>query len=190
MTTAPKVDQMIDARRHDSTTKRSRVLATVEKMLREGRPITFASVAREAKVSTWLVYAPGLREAVEEHRARPSDRAATTERRPQREASGDATDLALARAEITRLRAERNEQQRRERLALGSKLDDIAKADLLARLDELTRHNSEVLADAARQGSENHVLQARVVELEDDLAAARTSLRRMIRTGNLPAERS
>ena len=61
---------------------------------------------------------------------------------------------------------------------------------LLARLDELTRHNSEVLADAARQGSENHVLQARVVELEDDLAAARTSLRRMIRTGNLPAERS
>jgi chromosome segregation ATPase len=158
-------------------------------MLREGRPITFASVAREAKVSTWLVYAPGLREAVEEHRARQSDRA-TTERRPQREASGDATDLALARAEITRLRAERNEQQRRERLALGSKLDDIAKADLLARLDELTRHNSEVLADAARQGSENHVLQARVVELEDDLAAARTSLRRMIRTGNLPAERS
>ncbi len=189
MTTAPKVDQMIDARRHDSTTKRSRVLATVEKMLREGRPITFASVAREAKVSTWLVYAPGLREGVEEHRARQSDRA-TTERRPQREASGDATDLALARAEITRLRAERNEQQRRERLALGSKLDDIAKADLLARLDELTRHNSEVLADAARQRSENHVLQARVVELEDDLAAARTSLRRMIRTGNLPAERS
>jgi hypothetical protein len=189
MTTAPKVDQMIDARRHDSTTKRSRVLATVEKMLREGRPITFASVAREAKVSTWLVYAPGLREAVEEHRARQSDRA-TTERRPQREASGDATDLALARAEITRLRAERNEQQRRERLALGSKLDDIAKADLLARLDELTRHNSEVLADAARQRSENHVLQARVMELEDDLAAVRTSLRRMIRTGNLPAERS
>jgi hypothetical protein len=189
MTTAPKVDQMIDARRHDSTTKRSRVLATVEKMLREGRPITFASVAREAKVSTWLVYAPGLREGVEEHRARQSDRA-TTERRPQREASGDATDLALARAEITRLRAERNEQQRRERLALGSKLDDIAKADLLARLDELTRHNSEVLADAARQRSENHVLQARVMELEDDLAAARTSLRRMIRTGNLPAERS
>ncbi len=189
MTTAPKVDQMIDARRHDSTTKRSRVLATVEKMLREGRPITFASVAREAKVSTWLVYAPGLREGVEEHRARQSDRA-TTERRPQREASGDATDLALARAEITRLRAERNEQQRRERLALGSKLDDIATADLLARLDELTRHNSEVLADAARQRSENHVLQARVMELEDDLAAARTSLRRMIRTGNLPAERS
>jgi len=189
MTTAPKVDQMIDARRHDSTTKRSRVLATVEKMLREGRPITLASRATEAKVFGWLAHGPGLREAVEEHRARQSDRA-TTERRPQREASGDATDLALARAEITRLRAERNEQQRRERLALGSKLDDIAKADLLARLDELTRHNSEVLADAARQGSENHVLQARVVELEDDLAAARTSLRRMIRTGNLPAERS
>ena len=37
MTTAPKVDQMIDARRHDSTTKRSRVLATVEKMLRDAK---------------------------------------------------------------------------------------------------------------------------------------------------------
>jgi BMFP domain-containing protein YqiC len=189
MTAPPKVAQMIDARRHDSATKRTRVLATVEKMLREGLPITFASVAREAKVSTWLVYAPGVRDAIEESRARQSDRAATA-RPPQREARGLATDLALARAEITRLRAERDEHQRQVRLALGSKLDDVAKADLLARLDELTRHNSEIVAEVARRRAENHVLKARVVELEDDLAAARTSLRRMIRAENLPAERS
>lgn len=188
MTAAPKIDQMIDTRRLDSVTKRTRVLATAEQMSRDGRPVTFAAVAREADVSTWLVYATGVREVIEEHRARQSDRAGT-ERRPRGEASGDATDLALARAEITRLRSERDEHQRQVRLALGARLDDVAKADLLARIDELTRHHSEVVADAARQRAENHVLQARVVELEDDLAAARASLRRMIRTGNLPAER-
>lgn len=188
MTAPPKIDQMIDARRLDSATKRTRVLATAEQMSRDGRPITFAAVAREADVSTWLVYATGVREVIEEHRARQSDTTAT-ECRPQQETPGRATDLALARAEITRLRSERDEHQRQMQLALGARLDDVAKADLLARLDELTRHHSEVVADAARQRAENHVLQARVADLEDDLAAARTSLRRMIRTGNLSAER-
>ena len=90
-------------------------------------------------------------------------------------------------AEITRLRAERDAQQQQLQLALGARLDNIAKADLLARLDELTRHNRDLAADVARCRSENTALNARVVELEDELAAARTSLRRMIRSENLPA---
>jgi hypothetical protein len=32
-------------------------------MLRSGDPVSFAAVARTARVSTWLVYAEGVREA-------------------------------------------------------------------------------------------------------------------------------
>jgi len=74
------------------------------------------------------------------------------------------------------------------RLALGARMDNIAKADLLARVEELTGHNTELAVTAAQQRANNDTLRARVTELEDDLAAARTSLRRMIRTENLPPD--
>lgn len=118
---------MIGARRRDSEAKRARVLATIERMLAVGTPTTFAAVARPAKVSTWLVHAPGLREAITnarnqqyaQHLAEPA---------PDPGEPGLRTDLSLARAEITRLRAERDQQQQQIRLALGARLDDIAKA--------------------------------------------------------------
>ena len=63
-------------------------------------------------------------------------------------------------------------------------LEAIAAKGLIARIDELTRHNQH-LADQAQQATaHNDALQVRVVELETDLAAARTSLRRMIRNEN------
>jgi hypothetical protein len=85
-------------------------------------------------------------------------------------------------------RVERDQQRQQLRLALGARLDNLAKADLMARLDELTRANAELAATTAQLQSDNQILTARVTELEDDLAAARTSLRRMIRAENCPLE--
>jgi hypothetical protein len=73
-------------------------------------------------------------------------------------------------------------------LALGARMDNLAKADLLTRIEELTRTNTDLAASAAQHRSDNQTLTARVTELEDDLAAARTSLRRMIRANNLPPD--
>jgi hypothetical protein len=53
------------ARKRDSQTKRAHVRSTVEKMLLEGDPVTFTTVARTARVSTWLVYAEGVREHIQ-----------------------------------------------------------------------------------------------------------------------------
>lgn len=178
---------MIHARRRDSDTKRARVQATLQQMLREGTPITFAQVARQAKVSTWLVYAPGIRETIEDARARQQTQDAIEPQTTNRVRDLE-TDLALARAEITRLRSERAQHQHQLRLALGTRMDNLAKADLLTRIDELTRTNTELTASAAQHQSDNQTLQARITELEDDLAAARTSLRRMIRAENLPPD--
>ena len=177
---------MIDARRAEAAVKRARVAAALEEMAGEGTPITFAGVARAAEVSTWLVYAPGVRQAVEAARARQSSspHLPAPKRHGPDPSPATATDLALARAEIARLRSERDEQRRQLSLALGGRMDDLAKADLVARIDEVTRHNTDLAAALARQQSEGAALKARVVELEDDLAAARTSLRRMIRAEN------
>ncbi len=173
---------MIDARRTAAAAKRERVVIALEQMTAKGEPITFAGVARAAGVSTWLVYAPGVREAIEAARARRSDHARPAVPPQRQHTPGLSTDLALARAEIARLRAECGEQRRQLALALGARMDDMAKADLVARVDDLARHNTDLAAALARQQSESAALKARVVELEDDLAAARTSLRRMIRT--------
>ena len=175
---------MISARQRDSDTKRARVLATLERMLAAGAPISFAAVARQANVSTWLVYAVGMREAITDARSQQHTQA-LAEPAPDPGERGLRTDLALARAEITRLRAERDQHHQQIRLALGSRLDDIAKADLVARVDELTRHNTELATATTHLRADNQALQARITELEDDLAAARTSLRRMIRADNL-----
>lgn len=173
---------MVAARRADSQTKRAAVLAAIDELAREAAPITVASVARRAKVSTWLVYTPELRAAVAAAQARRTDEPA---KGPTPAAV--ATDLALARAEIARLRAERDRQSHQLRLALGARVDQLNKADLAERVDELTRHNRQLSSELAQAQGDARRLQARVTELEDDLTAARTSLRRMIRAENLPA---
>jgi hypothetical protein len=169
MTSQPRAAGMIDARRRDSATKRHRVRATVDRMLAEGTPITFATVARHADVSTWLVYAPGVRELIETARDQQQANAQRPDHRETATPAGLATDLALARAEIQRLRAEQAQHQQQLRLALGARLDNLAKADLTARVDELTRANTELAATLSDYQSDNQALHARITELEDDL---------------------
>lgn len=147
-------------------------------------PITFAAVARTAHVSTWLVYAEGVREHTSR---RPSNANRPTGSRPTRRAHPSTArlrvDLELARQE-TATCAPSATSCPTDCANSAANWKAIAAKDLIARIDELTRHNQH-LADQAQQATaHNDSLQARVAELETDLAAARTSLRRMIRNGN------
>lgn len=90
----------------------------------------------------------------------------------------------LARDEIKRLRAQVEDLLAKMRRALGAQLDSLTKTDLVARIDELTDHNARLLAEAHRLRADNNLLTTRVTKLEDDLAAAGTSLPGVIRTGN------
>ena len=183
MSTPSRAVAMVATRRADSQAKRAGVAEAIDHMLAERAPITFASVARRARVSAWLVYAPGVREAVEAARFRQAGAGPLPEPGPR--PAGMATDVALAREEIARLRAERDGQRRQLQLALGARIDDAAKADLVRRVEELNGHNRDLAAESAQLRAENDKLQARIAEVEDDLSAARTSLRRMIRAENL-----
>lgn len=188
MSTGPQAAAMISARRSDSQIKRARVLATVEQLLAAGQPISYAAVARAAAVSSWLVYAPGVRETI--HAAKAQQAADSAHNPDPAVTAGAATDLALARDEISRLRAEHAHHQQQLRLALGTRLDNVAKAELLDRVDDLTRRNTELAGTVHTLTTEVTQLRARTVSLEDDLAAARDSLRRMIRTENRLENRS
>jgi chromosome segregation ATPase len=175
-----------ESRRRDSRQKRQRVRTTVDDMLSSGDPVTFAAVARAAKVSTWLVYAEGVREHVEAAIKRQTAQPVTDRKAGLTPSMASLqTDLELARAQIKELRSERDKLRDHIRIQLGQQLEQISSKTLIERVDELTQHNRQLADHAAQSDAENERLRDRVTELEEDLAAARTSLRRVIKAGNI-----
>jgi hypothetical protein len=169
------------ARQRDSQTKRAHVRATIEEMLLTGDPVTFTTVARTAGVSTWLVYSEGVREhiraAIQQQAAEPDDH------RPGDPASIASlrTDLAIAREEIARLRADNTKLRHNTQRLLGQQLEQVTNGELLARVDELVAENNSLTEKLRASTQDNSNLRKQITELEEDTAAARTALRRMIR---------
>ena len=133
-------------------------------------------------MSTWLIYAKGIREHVEAARRRQAVPVAT--RKANATPGGLKVDLVLAREEIKRLRAEHDKLQQRLRLQLGAEIDGPQRAELIARVADLEAVNRRLVAERDARSSEERVADRRVRELEDELVAARESLRRMIRSEN------
>jgi predicted nuclease with TOPRIM domain len=154
-------------------------------MEQDSTAITFAGVARAAQVSTWLVYAEGMREhiheAIRRQALKPSrdSRAGLTP-----SAASLKTDLELARIDIAKVRGERDKLRDRIRHQLGQQLHSTATADLINRINELTTQNQQLTAELRHAATETQQLRQRAAELEDDLVASRTSLRKMMRHGN------
>ena len=173
MTTRTPAEVLRDARRRDSQQKRQRVRDAVARCCSAGEPVSFAAVARAARVSTWLVYAEGVREHIE-HSHYPAGVPArlpqsARETRPARRACARTSNWHAP--QIRQLRAERDELRSQIRLQLGQPARAARQQNLTDRIDELTRH-SQLLADQHQHAAaENQLLRQRVTELEDDLAA-------------------
>jgi len=193
MTTAPdRTAGLRAARATDSADKRRRALAAVHALEAAGTPVTVSAVANAAAVSTWLVYADGVREHLDAARRRQAEHAGTpaSTTTPRDQApltpAGLRTDLALARDEIRRLRAEQDKLRHRLRLQLGAEIDGPDPTELITRVTQLESQIRQLLAERdARTAEANHA-QRRIHELEDDLTAARESLRRVIKDHNRP----
>lgn len=185
-----RVGALKAARAADSRAKRQRVLAAIASLETAGTAITFPSVAQAAGVSTWLAYSGGVREHVEAARARQV--AGSNEETPasgagdghRAQPAGLRTDLALARSEIARLRAEADKLHKRLRVHLGAEIDGPDRAKLIGRVAELESVNRQLVAERDGRGAEAEAAKLRVVELEDELVAVRESLRRVIRAEN------
>ena len=175
------------ARAKDSNDKRRRVLQTINTMQTAGQPITAA-----AGVSTWLVYAEGIREHLDAARARqrqavdvapPLAAGPRTGQQPVT-AAGLRTDLAVARHEIHRLRTDLDKLRGRLRLQLGAEIEQPDRAELIARVAALEAANRQFLAERDASAAQAETAQRRAEQLEDELTAARESLRRVIRDTN------
>ena len=181
---------MLAAGAKASHDKRQRALAAVQDLEAAGTPVTATAVATAAGVSTWLVYADGVREHVEAAQRRQADREPGPAPRP-RQARGEPVsqaslraDLAVAREQIRQLRAERDKLRARLRLQLGAEIEGPDRAELIARVASLEAASRQLAAERDARAAEASHAQRRIRELEDELTAARESLRRAIRQAN------
>ena len=177
------------ARAKDSQHKRQRTLAALQTLEATGAAITFAAVAKAAKVSTWLVYADGIREHIDaarhrQHNHHPGTDAPSAARTQPATPDSLRTDLAVAREQVKTLRAERDKLQQRLRLQLGAELEAPDRAHLTARVADLETINRQLVAERDARTIEADAAKRRVTELEDELCAARESLRRIIKAQN------
>ena len=194
MNTAPEPDARVAAlraaRTQDSHDKRRRVLAALHAMEKAGTSITAAKLAAAAGVSTWLVYADGVREHLDAARRRQAEQpnlpahAQTAAGREPATPASLRTDLAIARAEIRRLRTEHDKLRNRLRLHLGAEIEGPDRADLIARLAEVEAVARQLLTERDARAAEADHARRQNQELEDDLTAARERLRRLIRETN------
>lgn len=178
------------ARAKDSQDKRRRALAAVQALETAGAPVTASAVATAAGVSSWLVYTDGVREHLHNAQRRQAERGSApvstvppVNQAPVTPASLR-TDLAVARDEIRRLRTERDKLRDRLRLQLGAEIEGPDRAELITRVASLEAVARQLVAERDARTAEADLTQRRVHELEDDLAAARDSLRRVIKNQN------
>lgn len=187
MTSRRPADVLAEARRAESLRKRQAVLDAVQSMLADGERVTFSAIARKAGVSTWLVYAQGVREHIEEA-IRNQEHEPVAARSDGRQASTASlkSDLAMARAEIAALREERDRLHGAVRQQLGQQLGQVGNRQLIERITELTAQCRRLEQAESQARAETATARDRVTALETELAGARTSLRTVLRDINRP----
>ena len=183
MTAPGRTQAMLAARTAASQAKRRRALDAVQALETAGTPVTPAAVAAAAQVSVWLTYADGVREHVEaaqqrqgEHPPGPGPVTAPRRGAPATQASLR-TDLTIAQEQIKELRS-------RLRLQLGAEIEGPDRAELIARVADIEAAARQLAAERDARAAEASHAQRQIRELQDDLTAARESLRRAIRQAN------
>lgn len=182
-----RVERLQRARAKDSVAKRARAIETARRMHDSGARVTFAGVAREAAVSTWLVYnAPEVREAIQTLVDQQQAEGVPDAALPARLASPESlrTDLLLARDEVKRLRAENEKYLRRLRSVLGAEAEAASTPELLARVRELEAVSVDQHQRLILQDAELDTLRQLVDQLRDELEGKGEALRRMIHAQN------
>jgi hypothetical protein len=184
-----RVDRLRASRAKDSQAKRETVKLKTKEMLDAGIRISFARLAREARVSTWLVYnIPELRKFVEAA-METQRREGITPPRHQAPASDQSfeslrTDLALSREEIRSLRAEVAKLRGRLRLKLGAEAEGVTSTELIARIQEVEGANAALGSLVADRDSRIRLLVEERRALDAELEGKTEALRRMMFTVN------
>lgn len=181
---AARVERLLTSRRDVSADKRRRAITACERLLHAGTPITAARVARDAGVSTWLMYnALDVRQALDEARETQRREGFVAQRSPVRSSvSPDSlrTDVALAREENGRLKAELARLQRRFEQQLGVELESASIPEMMERIREVEILNSKLSRQVTTRDEQIIHLEARTRDLENEVEAKTEALRAMM----------
>lgn len=181
---AARLEKLQLARAADSQAKQQRAIAAVARLESRGDPVRFTDVARLAAVSTWFTYhntavAGAVRQAQAgqaEHGRHPAPSPA------ERVTAGSLrADLEHARHEVKSLREENGRLRHTLGLQLGAELEQTSPAELLDRVRDLETRNTDLTHRLADSTDQNRHLADRLTAAEEDVTAARESLRRAIR---------
>jgi aryl carrier-like protein len=177
-----------EAKRADSRRKHDRATATVKRLVDSGSRVSFARVAREANISTWLVYNSAelkatIQDAIDQQNTQGLTQAPA---RPAAAASNASlmTDLALARAEIKSLKQERDTLRKRIERVLGDEVREVDRSQLVERITELEHLLRTAHTDLADTKKTVAALTDQTQELTEQLDAVRILNQRLIRQSN------
>lgn len=177
-----------EAKRADSQRKHDRAIATVKRLLDSGSRVSFARVAREANVSTWLVYnsaqlKTAIQDAINQQNA---DGLTPAPARPATSVSNASlmTDLALARAEIKSVKQERDTLRKRIERVLGDEVREVDRSQLVERIAELEHLLRTAHTDLADTKKTIATLTDQNQELTEQLDAVRILNQQLIRQSN------
>ncbi|HXO53466.1 MAG TPA: DUF6262 family protein [Mycobacterium sp.] len=177
-----------EAKRADSRRKHDRAIATVKRLVDSGSRVSFARVAREANISTWLVYnSADLKTTIQNAIDHQNTEGLTqTPARPATAASNASlmTDLALARAEIKSLKQERDILRKRIERVLGDEIREVDRGQLVERINELEHLLRTAHTDLADCTKTVAALTDQTQELTEQLDAVRILNQQLIRQSN------
>jgi hypothetical protein len=167
------------AQQQHSRDKRLRVQAALQAMLDEGAIITFAEVARRARVSRSLVYAPGVREEIEMARAQPPSphRQSASARVPR-------SEVLLLKKRNEKLKTEVTELRHALREKLGKEVEFGDAATLRREIEDLSHDNETLRLRIQELDEELETERNQRIDLEDALSASRELVKKMIREDN------
>ncbi len=184
MTADPRTARLVANRQAAAAEKRTRTLATVERMLSGGQRVSFVEVQRAAGVSTWFVYNnPTVRHVIETAMREQREHQMTVAAKPvdTRTLPGLRTELANSRAEIRDLRDERDRLRHRLQRDLGDQIDTLSKRDLLERLRALEQENTQLQSALHTTTAEFATVTQERDEAVADLEGTRLALRQTMR---------
>ena len=179
---------LIEAKRADSRAKQQRVTTTLARLCESGSRISFARLAREANVSTWLLYNTAeLKTAIHdaiERQNREGRSLATAHTTTSVTHTSLGTDLALARAEIVSLKKDRDTLRKRIERVIGSEISKVDHHRLTERITELEQLLTTARTDLAEATRTVTRLTAANEELAEQLDAVRILNHKLIRQTN------
>ena len=167
-----------------SREKRERILLVLERYEREGQPINKSAIAREARVSRWLLQQPDIAALLSATASRINSQLNSASRPSSPSAGSMRSQLASLRSRLSQAQTE----NRRLREAIETKLGHLAEQPSFRSLDEENvqlRATVKALKDQKRSlSAENARLLGQNRDLEDELLALRERMTILFRRRN------